>query len=106
MYLPKTYERFSEKFPEVQKRYHELGAVCRSAGPLDEKQQNLVKLGIAMGVNSRGGVMLAARKALASGATGEEITHAILLSLTTTGFPNMIAAMGWANEVLEKHTRE
>jgi hypothetical protein len=25
------------------------------------------------------------------------------LSLTTTGFPNMIAAMDWAYEVLEKH---
>ncbi|MCP4690289.1 MAG: carboxymuconolactone decarboxylase family protein [Desulfobacterales bacterium] len=104
MYLPKTYEKFSEKFPEVQKHYHKLGAVCRNAGPLEEKQQNLVKLGIAMGVNSRGGVMSAVRKALASGATGEEITHAILLSLTTTGFPNMIAALGWANEVLEKHS--
>ncbi len=46
--------------------------------------------------------MSAVRKALASGATPDEIVHAILLSLTTTGFPNMIAALGWANEVLEK----
>ncbi len=106
MYLPKTYERFSKKFPDVQKHYHELGAICRKAGPLEEKHQNLVKLGIAMGVNSRGGVMSAVRKSLASGATSEEITHAILLSLTTTGFPNMIAAMGWANEVLEKHSEK
>jgi alkylhydroperoxidase/carboxymuconolactone decarboxylase family protein YurZ len=42
------------------------------------------------------------RKALASGATPEEITHTVLLSLTTTGFPNMIAAMGWVHEVLDK----
>jgi alkylhydroperoxidase/carboxymuconolactone decarboxylase family protein YurZ len=41
------------------------------------------------------------RKALESGATQDEILHAVLLSLTTTGFPKMIAAMGWVDEVLE-----
>jgi alkylhydroperoxidase/carboxymuconolactone decarboxylase family protein YurZ len=46
------------------------------------------------------------RKALASGATAYEITHVVLLSLTTTGFPNMIASMGWVNEVLEKISEE
>ena len=46
--------------------------------------------------------MSAVRKALASQASPEEINHAILLSITTTGFPNMIAAMGWAQEVLDK----
>jgi len=28
--------------------------------------------------------------------------ESVLLSITTTGFPNMIAAMGWAQEVLDK----
>ena len=42
------------------------------------------------------------RKALETGATHEEIMHALMLALATTGFPNMIAAMGWINEVLEK----
>ena len=42
------------------------------------------------------------RKALESGATQEEILHTALLALTTIGFPNMIAAMGWINEVLGK----
>ena len=106
MYLPKTYENFSEKFPEVLKRYQELGKCCREAGPLKEKCQDLVKLGIAIGVNSRGSVMSSVRKALASGSTPEEIAHAVLLSLTTTGFPNMIAALAWANEVLEKQIKE
>ena len=34
------------------------------------------------------------------------LKQAVLLSLTTTGFPNMIAALGWVNEVLEKHLKE
>ena len=102
MYLPKPYENFSEKYPEIVKQYQDLGKACRETGPLEEKCQDLVKLGIAVGANSRGAVMSAVRKALASGATPDEIVHAVLLSLTTTGFPNMIAALGWANEVLDK----
>ena len=102
MYLPKVYEKFSGKFPEVLRDYKQLGQTCRSAGPLDPKCQDLIKLGIAMGANSRGAVMSSTRKALESGASNEEIAHAVLLSLTTTGFPNMIAAMGWIDEVLNK----
>ena len=104
MYLPKTYENFTSKFPEVFKAYSQLGISTREAGPLDQKVQDLIKLGIAIGANSRGAVMSHTRKALASGAAPEEITHAVLLSITTTGFPNMIAAMGWVGEVLEKQS--
>ena len=106
MYLPKTYEDFSDKFQEIFKDYQQLGKSCREAGPLEEKNQDLIKLGIAVGANSRGAVMSSVRKALASGSTPDEIIHAVLLSLTTTGFPNMIAALGWVNEVLEKHLQE
>lgn len=104
MYLPKVYENFSERYPKVFKNYKQLGIVCRDAGPLDEKCQDLIKLGIAVGANSRGAVMSHTRKALSAGAAPEEITHVVLLGLTTTGFPNMMAAMGWVDEVL-KETR-
>jgi 4-carboxymuconolactone decarboxylase len=103
MYLPDIYEKFSDRFPEVFKVYEELGAACRNAGPIDQKHQDLVKLGIAIGANSRGAVMSHTRKALASGATPDEIYQVVLLALTTTGFPNMIAAMGWVKEILDPH---
>ncbi|MDF1591980.1 MAG: carboxymuconolactone decarboxylase family protein [Desulfobacterales bacterium] len=102
MYLPKIYENFSTNFPEVFKDYKQLGISCRDAGPLDPKTQNLIKLGISIGANSRGAIMSHTRKALSSGATAEEIIHSVLLALTTTGFPNMIAAMGYVNEVLKE----
>jgi 4-carboxymuconolactone decarboxylase len=92
----------TKKFPEVLKDFKQLGQTCRAAGPLDPKCQDLIKLGIAVGANSRGAVMSHTRKALESGASAEEITHAVLLALTTTGFPNMIAAMGWVDEVLRE----
>ena len=103
MYLPKVYESFSERFPEVFKDYKQLGVACRDAGPLDEKTQDLVKLGIAIGVNSKGGVMSHTRKALTAGASPDEIMHTVLLGLTTSGFPNIIAAMGWVDAVLKEH---
>lgn len=102
MYLPKIYEKFSQKYPDIVKQYQQLGKSCRESGPLEPKYQDLVNLGIAIGANSRGAVMSQTRKAMASGATSDEILHAVLLSLTTTGFPNMIAALGWVEEVLEE----
>ena len=101
MYLPKVYEKFSSRYPEVFKNFQQLGKTCRESGPLGKKYQDLANLGIAIGANSRGAVMSQTRKALESGASKEEITHVVLLSLTTIGVPNMIAAMGWVNEVLE-----
>ena len=103
MYLPKPFKNFKENFSDVHQQYEQLAKTCREHGPLDQKCQDLVKLGIAIGQNSKGGVMSLTRKALASGATADEINHAILLSLTTVGFPAMIAAMGWAGDVLEKN---
>ncbi len=102
MYLPDKYKSFTSDFPEIFKLFKELGTKVRESGPLDENTQNLIKLGIAVGSNSRGAVMSHTRKALDTGASKEEIQHAILLGLSTTGFPNMIAALSWANEVLEK----
>ena len=106
MYLPKVYEKFSEQFQDVFDNYKQLGISCRKAGPLDEKCQDLIKLGIAIGVNSKGAVMSHTRKALASGATPEEVIHAVLLAMTTTGFPNMMAAMGWVEAVLKEQPPE
>jgi 4-carboxymuconolactone decarboxylase len=103
MYLPEIYQAFSERFPSVFRDYKQLGISTRQAGPLDEKTQDLVKLGIAIGTNSQGAVMSHTRKCLAAGSTPEEIIHVVLLALTTTGFPNMIAALrggGYSSEPL------
>ncbi len=102
MYLPEIYDDFAAENPGIMEKYKQLGVACRAAGPLDQKYQDLIKLGIAIGANSQGAVRSHTRKALASGATRQEIIHAVLLSLTTTGFPNMIAALGWVKEVLNK----
>ncbi|RPI67918.1 MAG: carboxymuconolactone decarboxylase family protein [Geobacteraceae bacterium] len=106
MYLPEIYQAFSERFPSVFRDYKQLGISTRQAGPLNEKTQDLVKLGIAIGTNSQGAVMSHTRKCLAAGSTPEEIIHVVLLALTTTGFPNMIAALRWVDTVLSRSEPE
>ncbi len=105
MYLPDIYKKFSEKFPDIFKHYKDLGTACRQAGPLNEKEQSLVKLGIAIGAVSRGGIMSHTRKALSSGATHDEVLQAVLLGLTTIGFPQMMAAMKWVDAVLSEQDK-
>ena len=101
-YLPAIYTRFRHLFPGVKEAYAELANKCHQAGPLDERTRRLVKLGIAIGCNSEGAVKSHARRALAIGVSREEVYHAVLLSLTTVGYPAMIAALKWVDEVREE----
>lgn len=100
-YLPSIYKEFKQQFPEISEAYDELAVKCRGWGPLDEKTRRLIKLGIAMGLSSEGGVRSHARRALDEGITSDELHHAVLLAFTTAGFPAMIAAMKWVDEVIE-----
>ncbi|MDI6763168.1 MAG: carboxymuconolactone decarboxylase family protein [Thermodesulfobacteriota bacterium] len=101
-YLPISYERFKKEFPEIEKGYEKLATLCHAAGPLDEKMRRLVKLGIAIGSESQGAIKSHTRRAVALGISPEEIQHVVLLSLTTIGFPKMIAALNWVNEAFEE----
>ena len=104
-YLPDIYKGFQQQFPEVARAYDELAGKCHDWGPLEEKARRLIKLGVAMGLNSEGAVRSHARRALEEGITAEELRHAVLLAFTTTGFPTMIAAMKWVDEVIEKYKK-
>ncbi len=102
MYLPELFKSFSAKYPEITDAHEKLSQAVRDAGPMDAKTQHLVKLGIAVGTASRGGVMSQTRKALREGASPDEVTQAALLALTTVGFSQMMASISWIWEVLEK----
>ena len=102
MYLPELFKTFAEKYPEISQYHEKLSTACRESGPMDGKTRHLVKLGIAIGTGSRGGVMSQTRKALQEGASREEVSQTALLALTSIGFSQMMAAMSWIWEVLEK----
>ncbi len=101
-YLPEIYKDFQKQFPKVAKAYDELADSCNKQGPLDKKCQRLIKLGISIGINSEGAVRSHARRALEEGISADELRHAVIIGTTTAGFPTMIAAMKWVEEVIRK----
>lgn len=99
--LPGRYTKFLTDYPAIAEAYHTLGDSVSAAGPLDAKTRELIKIGIAVGARLEGGVRSHVRKAVEAGATKEEIRHAILQATTTVGFPNMMAGLSWADDVLD-----
>ena len=99
--LPKSFTAFLAAYPDVGSAYRELSEAVSAAGPLDDKTQALVKLGIALGAGLEGGTRSQARKALDAGATPDELRHAVLQATTTIGFPSMMRGMSWIEEVLK-----
>lgn len=101
---PKRFNEFGKKYPKVRDAYESLGAECQKAGPLNDRERALAKLGAAAGSHMEGAVHSQVRKALDAGLKPDEIRHAILVALTTIGFPRMIAALTWAEDMLREET--
>ena len=100
-HLPDVYLGFREDYPAVAAALDGLGEAVDGAGPLDERSARLVKLGLAVGALAEGAVKSNARKALAAGASAEEVRQVGMLAITTCGFPSAIAGIGWIDEVLQ-----
>lgn len=99
-HLPGIYVRFRDDYPAVAAALDGLGEAVDGAGPLDERTARLVKLGLAVGGLAEGSVKSNARKALAAGASPEEVRQVAMLAVTTCGFPTAIAGLGWIDEVV------
>lgn len=95
-------KQFQKRYPQLWRAFQKLGEECHNAGPLDAHTRRLVKIGIAAASRSEGAVHSAVRLALADGISQDKIRHAILLSITTIGFPNGQAALSWAEDVMRK----
>jgi 4-carboxymuconolactone decarboxylase len=98
-HLPDIYLRLRDQLPAVSAALDALGEATVVAGPLDERTQRLVKLGIAIGAQSEGSVRSHARRALAAGASRDDLLHVVALTISTRGFPAAVAAFSWIEEV-------
>jgi alkylhydroperoxidase/carboxymuconolactone decarboxylase family protein YurZ len=98
--MPGRFQRFEREQPRIIAAYTALGDACQGAGPLTPTERVLVKLGVAIGMQHEGAVHSHTRKALAAGASPAAIRHAALLATTTIGFPRMMAALSWIDDVL------
>ena len=100
-YLPRVYRDLRADNPGIASAYDALGDACRQAGPLRERDQRLVKLGIAVGLSSEGGVRSHVRRGLSEGISTDELLHAITIAVPTAGFPATAAAYRWARSVID-----
>jgi alkylhydroperoxidase/carboxymuconolactone decarboxylase family protein YurZ len=96
--LPEPVDAFKKSYPKVWEAFSQLGERCHQTGPLDAKTRRLVKLALAIGAGLEGATHSAARNALASGITLEEMKHVAVLSVTTLGFPATMRALTWIDD--------
>ncbi len=101
--LPQHFRDFQRNNPDVAHAFEELGRRIHDKGTLPERERRLVKLGIAIGVNSEGAVHSAVRHALRAGCSAEDVQHAVRLAITTLGWPRAQAAMTWVEDVLHEN---
>ncbi len=99
---PGFYKKANKKFPEVFTALEQLGTTLRQAGPIDEKTSHLIQLAAAAASQSAGAVCSHTRRALQAGARPEEIHHTLLLLVSTIGFPQVMAALSWSEEVMKE----
>lgn len=100
--IPGWYKEQRKRYPNVIEAYERLSEETLRAGPLDARTRSLAKLGIAIGSRHEGAVHSHVRKSLEAGATIDECRHVALMSTTTIGFPSMMAALSWVEDVAKK----
>jgi 4-carboxymuconolactone decarboxylase len=102
---PQNYRSLARQYPSFMAAVDALGRAAASAGPLGEKTRHLVQIGAAAAIRSEGAVHSHTRRALAAGATRAEVQHAVIATASTIGFPNVMAALSWINDVTGRARR-
>lgn len=103
--LPKTFVRFAERFPKLAAA-HQSAGLAAADGPLDQKTQHLIKIGICLGAGLESAMRSHTRRAIQAGATEAELEQAVILGMTTCGFPRTVAAWAWVQEQLNRDEHE
>jgi 4-carboxymuconolactone decarboxylase len=88
-----NYLKLKERYAELIEAVEVMGNAARNAGPLDEKAVQLIKLGAAAAIGSKGALRSHALQALEAGAT-------IIVLTSTIGFPTVAAALARIDEVV------
>lgn len=100
--LPGTFKQFCGKYPELAAAHDAMTSAAFAAGPLDEKTCLLIKIGVSVGAGLESAVKSHVRRASEAGVAPDEIEQAILLAMTTNGFPRTVAAWSWARQQFDR----
>ena len=91
--LHKMFTVFKKEFPAVYRGHEALGMVIHEkSGPLPEKVRWLIKIAVSGASGHKISLETHIAKAREAGVTEEEIKHALLLIIQTTGFPMFMEA--------------
>lgn len=101
--IPKPYKRMHQTYPDLMKAYEAFGQATRESGPLSPREVALVKLAISIGAGLEGAAHSHCRKALEADCSADDLRHVALLSAPTIGFPTMMRAKSWVEDVVEDH---
>jgi len=89
----KAFSVFKKDFPNIHKKHEALGKeIHEKSGPLPEKTRWLIKIAISGASGHTFALETHIMRAREAGATEEEIRHALLLLIQTTGFPTFMEA--------------
>ena len=100
--VPRHYSKTMAKYPRLSDALESLGKTARDQGPIRGKTAHLIQLAAAAAIHSEGALHSHTKRALEAGATGDEIRHAIILLVSTIGYPTVAAALSWAEDILGK----
>jgi 4-carboxymuconolactone decarboxylase len=79
--------------PKIYRRHEALGReIHENGGPLPEKVRWLIKIAVSAAADHRVALQTHILKGREAGLTDEEILHALLLLIPTTGFPTFMEA--------------
>ena len=94
------FTKFKEDFPRVHSVHEALGKeIHEKSGPLTEKTCWLLKVAISAASRHELALETHIMKAKEAGVTDDEIKHALLLLIQTTGFPTFMEAYSVFNRM-------
>jgi len=99
---PKHYLKVKKAQPDFIAAWDAIGKAVRDTGPLEAKTGHLIQLAAAAAVRSEGAVHSHVRRLVDLKAKPAEIRQAIMLTAATIGFPAVMAALSWADDILER----
>lgn len=100
--IPKRYKQMHVDYPDLMESYESFGDAAKNAGPLSPREVALVKLAISLAAGLEGAAHSHCRKALEAGCSPDDLRHVAMVSAPTIGFPTMMRAKSWVEDVIEK----
>lgn len=101
---PKHYRRIRKTHPDFIASWEAISKAVRDTGPLAPRTGHLIQLAAAAAVRSEGAVHSHVRRLLELKAKPAEIRQSIMLTAATIGFPAVMAALSWADDILESES--